>query len=267
MYQAMFCRSTFRAHVISFPQCAVRNASCKQLSCPLRLHRHTQARAAQDTDGSPKDLIGEDAAVFSLDAQTKDQWTRFFIVLGVVMGVLVRFSGSSAASQLQPAFRNGTAPQLLGLPVLNGRNANSVCWRDALHAVQVVGALVAQLHAGPVDPFFAAQHHIICQVVLLPLSHGSTSASCNCHGPIANDTDSSDNNSDRATSLGLITHRHQWNQHSVHSHFCRLNAMRRAARAFARQPQDTTWCPSHTCSNLTDAHSSPSWIPSQPDTH
>jgi hypothetical protein len=57
---------------------------------PHARQRLTHAKAAEQSDESPRNLDGEDAAVFSLAAQTREQWTRFFIVLGVVMGVLVR---------------------------------------------------------------------------------------------------------------------------------------------------------------------------------
>jgi hypothetical protein len=46
-------------------------------------------RAAQEDERS-SNLVGEDAAVFSVEEQTAEQWTRFFIVLGVVASVEVR---------------------------------------------------------------------------------------------------------------------------------------------------------------------------------
>lgn len=77
--------------VMAVPSGVVKRRNCgQQVSCSSPVSRLIHARAAQESEGGASDLIGEDAAVFSLEAQTKDQWTRFFIVLGTVMGVLVR---------------------------------------------------------------------------------------------------------------------------------------------------------------------------------
>lgn len=103
MSTTMMLGSRLRSCNAALSQCAVRGTRVQQLSFTPRLHgRPTQARAAQDSDSGPNELIGEDAATFSLDAQTKDQWTRFFIVLGVVMGVLVRGGSTSPAPASMP---------------------------------------------------------------------------------------------------------------------------------------------------------------------
>lgn len=62
--------------------------------CPKlqnRERRLAPCRAAQEDETSIK-LAGEDAAAFSAEEQTVEQWTRFFIVLGVVSSVEVRYS-------------------------------------------------------------------------------------------------------------------------------------------------------------------------------
>ena len=54
-----------------------------------------RAQTEEVADAAPVTRAGEDAAAFSLHNQTREQWTRFFAVLGVVSAVLVRLHGLS----------------------------------------------------------------------------------------------------------------------------------------------------------------------------
>ena len=54
-------------------------------------HRLVQCQAESELAKTTQVAeLGEDAAVFSAKAQTRQQWTRFFIVLGAVSIILVR---------------------------------------------------------------------------------------------------------------------------------------------------------------------------------
>jgi len=81
---------TAKTCVKHVPRICVRGAQGAKLTCMSRQQRSTEARAAQGSKSNPNNLVGEDAASFSLEEQTKDQWTRFFLVLGTVTTVLVR---------------------------------------------------------------------------------------------------------------------------------------------------------------------------------
>lgn len=61
--------------------------------------RSVHCKAAQEENKSI-DLVGEDAASFSVEEQTVEQWTRFFVVLGVVAGTEVRSSHDQIRSSL-----------------------------------------------------------------------------------------------------------------------------------------------------------------------
>jgi hypothetical protein len=63
-------------------------------STPRYPHRCVQSNCAKQdpvtADVAPASRVAEDPAVFQLQEQTLEKWTKFFAVLGVVSAVLVR---------------------------------------------------------------------------------------------------------------------------------------------------------------------------------
>lgn len=118
------CRNSWRPCAPSSVSQAPR-AVCPKLH--YRARHLVPCRAAQEEE-TAVDLSGEDAAAFSAEEQTVDQWTRFFLVLGVVSGVEVR-STNYSHRMFQKSFNMSCLVRLFLFSVMLRRGSAAVRWR------------------------------------------------------------------------------------------------------------------------------------------